>query len=385
MNFWEKTLATSKVKRVERKGEISVRMYSCDKLIKKAIVTQKFEQTIPSLTPNSADAAYTFMKQFDETKELFVLTQKDGELGKAVREAISVSKGNPEVNAYAEAKKKGTEQSALQKSFYLAAASLVCAIKAIKDPILGYTLDRELAEKFAHSLDTEHVLDIHDENALKEAWNVAEGLEKSQLLKNILGKDKALIPDSAIFDFAAYSKPPFSTIGWRIIKHQVEIGHPLDLQVYKVVTNSEVYAACLANGTQLEGLDFSGKAQTGILLYAFQNNRNVKTLKDGNVWKSADEMAEIYDRWKSDPNAIDDDKDGLYFGEAYLREKEKREREKAVNQIANTVLDGQIAQLRSQLEVAELDYRNGKITALNLGQIRASIKRQIEDLERKKR
>ncbi len=386
MNFLEKTLAMFKVKGVERKGEISVRMHSCDKVIKKAILSKKFEQTIPALTPSSADAAYTFMKDHDGTKELFVLTQKDGETGGTVREAVLVAKGNPEVEAYAEAKKSGTEQAALRKRFLLAAASIVCEIGKIKDPILGYTLDGELAEKFARSLDDGKVLDIHSgDDVLSEAWNVTDVKEKLQLLRDILGKDKALVPDEVLYKLSSLIAPPFERIGWRMVKHQVELKRPLDYTVYKAVTGSEVYTACLGGGTQLDGLDLSEKTQIGIIVYAIQNNRNVRKLKDGEVWKSADEMKAVCNQWRDHPEIPDHEEDGLYYGEAYRREQEKKEREKEVNSVANAVYDAQIAGLRSQLETAELNYRNQRITPLELGQIRESIKRQIEDLERKKR
>lgn len=389
MNFLEKTLATLKFKSAVRKGDYVYHARNNMDAVRHAILTRQFE-AVPGGPLTSAEAAAWFTKEYDGSQALYVLTHTE-EGSHSVRAAILVSDA-PEVTAFTEAKVKGADKGTLEKCTALAGAAIICKIDAIKDRILGYTLDSAQAEAFATSLDPDKGLSIDsDIETLCDAWRqIKEGMARGRFLRTLLGKYQDIVPSNVMISLSVSSTPPFGNVGWAMILHQIKLGRPIDQAVFEKITESDVLKSCLGNGKKLEGLDFSGQTQAAIIVYAVQNNRNLNMLKNGEVWKSAEEMRGIYETWKNQPVTYaeaDDGGEGLYYGDAYYRERDlqqRKEQSAAINRATNAVYDAQIAQLRSQLEVAELDYRNQRITALELGQIRESIKRQIEDLKRKK-
>lgn len=411
MNFLERTLAMFKVKQAEKKGqtETSLRFSANEEIVKTCIITREAMQDIPSLVPTNAQAALWFLKNYDGTKSLYVLTHK-AEGTSAVRAAISVADNLPEVAAFADAKKANSDASTLKKCSNLAAASIVCAIGKIADPILGYTLDKNLADSFAHSLDPDTAPSIDtDIETLRKAWRSIAGPRPSYgrraFLTLLLKEYSELVPNDVIIDLMYTTPTPFDDIGWYMVLHQIKLGRPLDYTVFKAVVKSDVLQSCLGNGKRIDGLDFSGQTQLSVILYAIQNNRNIGELRDTDTWKPTEEMKSIYHQWKNSPapeRTYDDDTSGEYYGDAYAREREEKQAEyyreqeekkqekarqaqlDAIRAQTNAVLDAQIAQLKVQLDNVLLDYQSKRISSTERSMLTRSIQRQILDLESKK-
>ncbi len=402
MNFLERIAAMSEVKQAEQVGNTDLTNHIArnDKLVQGSIVSKLNER--PSFVANhiavasSAEYVRFFMRQFDGTQELYVLTHNAEKAAGGVREAVPVSQGLPEVAAYAEAKRKGAADSELEKSRRLASASLVCAIGKIKDPVVGFTLDRAIADEFVHSLDPDKALTLDsDIEELSDVWRKLSELDcsvssnrKEAFVKSLLGKDAELVPDFVMTALSVMTPPPFHSIEWYMALHQIKLGRPIDRLAFLAIRQSDVFQSCLGNGLKLEGLDLSKQAQIVAINYAIKNNKNMDELRDGDVWKSPEEMNSICDRWKSEPEMPTfGGGGGTYYGAAYDKERERRAEQDRLYEMrrqTNAIIDGQIAQLNAQLEATERDYRFQRISSSEYSIAYQSIQRQIKELERKK-
>ncbi len=402
MNFFERISVMFEVRQAEQVSntDLTDHIARNDRLVQGSIVSKLNEQ--PSFDASHIEVASRaeyvrfFMRQFDGTQELYVLTHNAEKAAGSVREAVPVSQGLPEVAAYAEAKKRGTAGTELEKSRRLASASLVFAIGKIKDPIVGYTFDRAVADEFIHSLDPDKALTLDsDIEELSDAWRKLSEMycsvssnRKEAFIKSLLGKDAELVPDFVMTALSVKTPPPFHSIEWYMALHQIKLGSPIDRLAFLAIMQSDVFQSCLGNGLRLEGLDLSKQAQIVAISYAIKNNKNMNELRDGDVWKSPEEMQSIYDRWKSEPETAFGGGGGAYYGAAYDKERERRAEQDRLYEMrrqTDAIIDGQIAQLKAQLEAVERDYRFQHISSAEYGSAYQSLRHQIEELERKKR
>lgn len=205
--------------------------------------------------------------------------------------------------------------------------------------ISGYTTSRDLASRFARSLNKEggaadRLKELNRQKnytELNRIWKASTDSQRSAILRALLSDDTTgKISPKVRGVLMSLATPPFDTIIWKIIMYHLgnESMQPLTAERITFIVKSATLQKLLGK-VGLEGLDFGDDTQIAIILKALSANSTgaVDALHQGdkNIWLPKEQMKPIYDGLLK----LEQEKDDTELSNAIAGRKSKKDAKKS--------------------------------------------------------
>lgn len=323
------------------------------KVIYRAIYLRK---TVEAKMSKEVAARYCVRNYLSIDKEFYVLT----ELGEPKpQERFAVNICSPEINALIDEyiQQHGDPLNHKAKDYEHIAAEVLAEIDiATKNKtLIGFTNDKALADKYVNSLSEESRLSIlTDKEAVDVAYQRIEVRDRPEFLKVVFESSFSPFPswldDSWILTELSKYNPPFASLLYKMIVHQIERNERLNLKIYSVIMkNSSLKEEIEVES--LKGLDLNDETQVAIIQRFVQIGR-IDELKTDDGWLSKEEMAQKYHAYEEEMKRAESELRNTYtttsassaYDDSFARQQIEAQKE-----ISRNAIRAQIAALEGQL------------------------------------